>query len=171
MPELIDKITGKSRPIRIALDFDGVLHSYISGYTGPIPMDPPVPSAQFFCQELLNQGYELVIFTTRVHPELDNTHKFVEIVDRRAYVDELGGEEEKWVSRKNKGLTLGEDAIRQWLRHWKFPAALCDAQITHKKEHSDLFVDDRGFRFSGCWAELMAFLRNNPRCETWVKEQ
>ena len=50
----------------IALDFDGVLHSYTSGWQGPgeIP-DPPTPGAQEFCRKLLGAGYEVVVFSSR----------------------------------------------------------------------------------------------------------
>lgn len=53
----------------VAVDFDGVIHSYLSGWQGAavIP-DPPVPGAIEFLNELI-QHYELVIFTTRAGHE------------------------------------------------------------------------------------------------------
>lgn len=53
-------------PPRIVIDFDGVLHSYGSGWVGAetIP-DPPVPGAQEFLRGLLAAGWEVVIQSTR----------------------------------------------------------------------------------------------------------
>lgn len=48
----------------IALDFDGVLHSYTSGWTGPVPFDPPVPGAQAFVEDLIKK-FHVVIFSRR----------------------------------------------------------------------------------------------------------
>lgn len=51
---------------RIVLDFDGVLHSYASGWQGAetIP-DPPTPGAQRFVEELLEGGWEPIVCSTR----------------------------------------------------------------------------------------------------------
>ena len=50
----------------IALDFDGVLHSYISGWRGPeIIPDPPVPGMASACRQLASMGYELVVMSSR----------------------------------------------------------------------------------------------------------
>lgn len=49
----------------IALDFDGVLHSYSSGWTGPKPMDAPVPGALALVEALKARKYRLVVFTAR----------------------------------------------------------------------------------------------------------
>ncbi|MEM1416561.1 MAG: hypothetical protein AAGH15_16740 [Myxococcota bacterium] len=51
----------------VCLDFDGVLHSYSSGWQGAgrIP-DPPVPGAMEFLANLLNlPGFEVAIFSSR----------------------------------------------------------------------------------------------------------
>lgn len=50
----------------ICLDFDGVLHSYTSGWKGEdvIP-DPPVDGAHDACEAMLEAGYEVVVFSTR----------------------------------------------------------------------------------------------------------
>ncbi len=58
----------KRKPI-LCLDFDGVLHSYKSGWQGAavIP-DEPVPGAQEFCRVAL-EHFELVIFSSRCGKE------------------------------------------------------------------------------------------------------
>ena len=52
------------RPVH-ALDFDGVLHSYTSGWMGvdKIP-DPPVPGALEFCQAAVER-FEVVVHSSR----------------------------------------------------------------------------------------------------------
>lgn len=57
----MEKLAGKT----VALDFDGVLHSYTSGWTGYEPTDPPVPGAKEAVEALLAAGAEVVVFSTR----------------------------------------------------------------------------------------------------------
>jgi hypothetical protein len=51
----------------VALDFDGVLHSY-SGWNGELPTGDPIEGALSACQELAKR-FNLIVFTTR-KPEL-----------------------------------------------------------------------------------------------------
>ncbi len=50
----------------VAFDFDGVIHSYVSGWKGTtnIP-DPPVPGIKEAIDELRADGYHVVVFSTR----------------------------------------------------------------------------------------------------------
>ncbi len=50
----------------ICLDFDGVLHSYTSGWKGRanIP-DPPVPGAQSFVRKIIKAGYRVAVQSAR----------------------------------------------------------------------------------------------------------
>jgi hypothetical protein len=49
----------------IAVDFDGVVHAYTSGWTGPEPIDPPVPGARAAIAAIRSMGYGVVVFTCR----------------------------------------------------------------------------------------------------------
>lgn len=86
----------------VAVDFDGVIHTYQSGWTGYTPTDGPEEGAREFIAELQAQGYRVVIMSSRAHtsegiqairgwleqygfPELDVTHEKVMAV---AYVDD-----------------------------------------------------------------------------------
>lgn len=50
----------------VVFDFDGVIHSYTSGWQGDtvIP-DPPVPGICEALKEIHNAGYEVVVVSTR----------------------------------------------------------------------------------------------------------
>jgi len=49
----------------ICLDFDGVLHSYLSGWKGDATIpDPPTDGAVDWCNEMI-QKYYLVVFSSR----------------------------------------------------------------------------------------------------------
>lgn len=53
------------KPI-LCLDFDGVIHSYTSGWAGPtIIPDDPVPGALSFMIDALNSGWDVVICSSR----------------------------------------------------------------------------------------------------------
>lgn len=64
--------------MRIGLDFDGVLNSYVSGYQGPEITDLPVPGALEFVNWLVDNGATCVIITARVREENDDHCKGVE---------------------------------------------------------------------------------------------
>ena len=58
-----------SEPYRptLCLDFDGVLHSYASGWKGAdVVPDPPVDGAQQFVQEAMKH-FEVVVLSRRSH--------------------------------------------------------------------------------------------------------
>lgn len=56
----------------VAVDFDGVIHSYTSPWAGAdIISDPPVPGAIDWLNKIVNE-YNIVIFTTRGDQEESN---------------------------------------------------------------------------------------------------
>ena len=50
----------------VVFDFDGVIHSYTSGWKGESTVpDPPVPGIQKALKEIHDAGYEVVVVSTR----------------------------------------------------------------------------------------------------------
>ena len=55
----------KEKPVTIAVDFDGVIHSYESGWNGDVPKDPPMPGVREALKKLKDDGWLLKILSTR----------------------------------------------------------------------------------------------------------
>ena len=54
----------------VAIDFDGVLHSYVSGWQGvDVILDPPTAGALNFVEDLRNEGLSIVINSTRANED------------------------------------------------------------------------------------------------------
>ncbi len=61
----------------LAIDFDGVLHSYTSGWQGhELIADGPVEGAREACERLYEAGWKLYVFTSR--SELKPVQKWLE---------------------------------------------------------------------------------------------
>lgn len=60
----------RKRKGSVALDFDGVINSYASGFVGidKLP-DPPVPGAIEYLQELVDFGFTVYVYSTRNEQE------------------------------------------------------------------------------------------------------
>jgi hypothetical protein len=130
--------------LTIALDFDGVLHSYKRGYTGPIPLDPPVEGAVAFVDALVARDYKVFIFTARIIESGPDKYIGPDCIPERK---------------------LAHAGIQQWLKHWGFPSL----EVTGMKKHADLYIDDRGFRFEGDFDTVIDFLQENSSAQTWQK--
>ena len=90
------------RRLRVVVDFDGVLHSYKSGWTGPDPADDPEPGALEFVRWLQDRDFDITVVSARAgHPEGQaaieawfRRHGFpeLEVTDRKvpavAYIDD-----------------------------------------------------------------------------------
>lgn len=64
----------------VAVDFDGVLHPYSEGWIGFAPADePPAAGALEFLQQLNDDGYRVVVFSTRCESDegLDATTEWL----------------------------------------------------------------------------------------------
>ena len=126
-----------NKPI-LCLDFDGVIHSYSSGWKGAdvIP-DPPVEGAIAFMLEALKH-FEVYIFSSRSH--------------------QSGGiaAMEKW---------LYENAGQCWYESPDGPG-LESVRFASSKPSAIVSIDDRAIRFTGEWPsmeELKTFKPWNKR--------
>ena len=107
----------------ICLDFDGVIHSYTSGWKGArnIP-DPPVDGALNFILQALNDGYEVVIHSSRARY--------------------FGG------IRAMRRWLRAHSNDSQWYE-WAFGPGLEDVKFARWKPPAVVTLDDRAVRFTG----------------------
>jgi len=114
----------------ISVDFDGVLHSYASGWQGPREArDPPFPGAMEWLRDMLAMGYRLEIFSSRSSME----GGIPTMID--------------WVNRHAKLITGRND----WTPELIYPTVKPPAKV---------ILDDRAMYFTGKWptpAEIDAF--------------
>lgn len=120
------------KPI-LCLDFDGVVHSYTSGWQGArnIP-DDPMPGVLDFITDAMLAGWDVVIHSSRAR-------SFGGITAMR-----------NWL-RKHAG--------NQWDC---MGPSLCDVRFTRWKPPAVLTIDDRAMRFVGTWPSLDAVKQFKP---------
>lgn len=131
-------------PPILCIDFDGVLHSYYSGWKGPrnIP-DPPVLGAIEWLDDLVENGDKVSAMAPR-YREFD-----VCIFSSRSRY--LGGRR----------------AMKRWLVKWGFPEdKLENIRFPLLKPAAHLQIDDRAMQFKGTFPtikEMKAFRPWNRR--------
>lgn len=116
----------KKRPLIVAVDFDGVIHPYVSGYKGPGDFQPPYDGAKEALAALQGLGYDILINTCR------GEAKLIE--------DYLNGHNIpfNWVNDYGDADTDKPDGF--------IP--------NPKKVFADIYIDDRAIRFQG-WDSLV----------------
>lgn len=122
-----------AKPI-LTLDFDGVVHSYTSGWKGAdVVPDPIVPGAIAFILEALHH-FDVAIFSSRSH--------------------QSGGIKamRKWL-KKEAGNCWYESPDGPGLEDVRFPT---------EKPPSMVSLDDRGITFTGVWPSVSALREFKP---------
>ncbi len=118
------------KPI-LCLDFDGVIHSYSSGWQGAdVVSDPPVPGALDFLQRAL-EHFEVCIYSSRSN--------------------QLGGivAMHHWLLKHAAAGKKIPVLKRHWTDDIKFPA---------EKPAAFLTIDDRALTFDGTWPDIKVLL-------------
>jgi hypothetical protein len=118
------------KPI-LCLDFDGVIHSYSSGWQGAnIVLDDPVPGALEFMYEALDD-FDVQVFSSRSNQNGGITAM------------------KKWLRQWAINLLgdgrFSDDPMLCWLECIKWPTEKPPAMIT---------IDDRAITFTGEWPDI-----------------
>jgi hypothetical protein len=126
---------GEHKPI-LCLDFDGVIHSYSSGWKGAdIVPDPPVEGAMKFIDEALNQ-FRVVIFSSRSGHD-DGVYAMRKWL-RRHWLDlGLSGEREmliEWPKEKPAAMITIDDRAITFTGEWPKIDTLLAFQPWNKKK-------------------------------------
>ena len=121
----------KPKPI-LCLDFDGVLHSYTSGWKGAdvIP-DPPVPGAIEFIQRAV-EHFRVAIFSSRSH--------------QPGGIDAM----KDWLCVNTE---IGFRDKPAWIDQIEWPTEKPLALVT---------IDDRAITFTGTWPAIESLLTFQP---------
>lgn len=130
------------KPI-LCLDFDGVIHSYSSGWKGAdvIP-DPPVADALEWMNEALDH-FEVHVFSSRSN--------------QPGGIDAMKAWLREWAVNLLRDGRFEDDPMLCWLDLIKWPTEKPPAMIT---------LDDRALTFEGTWPrfdDLKAFKPWNKR--------
>ncbi len=122
------------KPI-LCLDFDGVIHSYVSGWKGArnIP-DSPVPGAIEFMEEALHAGWDVVVHSSRAR---------------------------YWGGITAMRHWLYVNAGNSWYETMGFQG-LEDVRFTRWKPSALVTIDDRAMTFTGQWPALDALRKFKP---------
>lgn len=144
----------------LCIDFDGVLHSYVSGWQGPrlIP-DPPVEGAmEWLYMKTHNDEYELHIFSSRsryLGAKRAMKNWIRDNIERYLYNAQPEFKAEcHFDDKKTMARWLAEKAVKQM----KFPT---------RKPAAYLTIDDRAICFDGNFNGLNV---NIERFKPWYRK-
>lgn len=119
----------------IAIDFDGVVHSYEKGWHDGTVYGDAVEGAFSAIKALMDKGYCVYIFSCR------DANQIVRWIQDRT--GELHDEPINYIFKCQK--------IRFWVKTWNKPGVL---GVTNRKLPAEAYIDDRGIRFEG-WEEVL----------------
>lgn len=129
----------------ICLDFDGVIHSYASGWNGArnIP-DPPVDGALQWMLDAMAAGFEVHVLSSRSR---------------------------YWGGRRAMRRWLKRHALKKWpsgagWHEFGFSPGLESVKFVKRKPPAFVSIDDRGLQFTGTFPDLKEIGAFRP----WNKE-
>jgi hypothetical protein len=121
----------RKKPI-LCLDFDGVIHSYTTGWEGAdVALDPPVSGAMQAIESYLAY-FRVAVFSSRSNQQGG-------INCMRRYIE--------------RAATPPDQVTPAWVNQIEYPTEKPPAMVT---------IDDRALTFTGIWPEPWALLSFKP---------
>lgn len=150
-----------SKKLRIAVDFDGVIHAYTSKWTTPDEIsDAPVEGAFAWLRELLAAGHAVVIYSCRFTTRFNAVAGLFVLNDEDASPNGMDSTDEELAERVH--------AMNNWFAIYDGEDICADLNFHiftgQGKPHANVYVDDRGFRFEGTFPTLAQLAALNT---TW----
>ena len=127
----------------IALDFDGVIHSYHKGWQKGEIYGYPIDGALESIHTLLRQGHSVVIISTRSPFQIRN------------WLDMLNAAPAPEI------IPFEYQVIPFWKKFWNKKNVV---GITRRKIVANIYIDDRAERFDGNWLVTMNHIKG---FKTW----
>jgi hypothetical protein len=124
----------RSKPI-LCVDFDGVIHSYTSGWKGPCEIvDPPVPGALKWLWKA-TEWFDVQIYSSRSKEPGATDAMF------------------RWMV-SNSEKEFGADHPMTWAGEGGEKGPVYPITFAHEKPAAFLTIDDRAVCFEGDWGDL-----------------
>jgi len=115
---------------RVLVDLDQTIHKYSKGWQDGEIYDEPFEQARDAINWLKDNGYEIVIFTTRASP---------------GNAAELGGDENKEIAK-----------VKAWLKHHN----IYFDKVTADKLNADFYIDDKAIPIhNGNWDAVLKVIK------------
>lgn len=121
----------------IAIDFDGVIHSYEHGWGDGSIYGQPLPGAFEAIKQYMDNGYSVFIFSTRPARQIV---KWIE--GHISYYDPLYGYITNGERVYRYGFTVKK--IPFWKKFWNEKNVL---GVTNRKLPAMVYIDDRAYKF------------------------
>jgi len=121
-------------PKRAMIDLDGTIHKYSKGYKNGTIYDDAFDGAKEVIDWLRGNGYEIVIFTTRVSKQ---------------NADELGGNHEDQIKK-----------VSEWLKD----KGIYFDRITAEKLAAEFYIDDKAISIhNGDWKTVLKVIKKRTK--------
>ncbi len=132
-PEMLMSFTEK----RAMIDLDQTIHKYSKGWQSGNIYDDPFDGARDAINWLKNNGYEIVIFTTRASP---------------GNAVEMGDDEKKQIAK-----------VQAWLKHHD----IYFDKVTADKLGADFYIDDKAIPiYNGNWDAVLKVIKKRMKYST-----
>lgn len=119
---------------RAMIDLDQTIHKYSKGWQDGVIYDDPFDGAIDVINWLKNNGYEIVIFTTRASP---------------SNAAEMGGDEKKEIAK-----------VQAWLKSHN----IYFDKITADKLSADFYIDDKAIPiYNGNWDAVLKVIKRRMK--------